>query len=99
MNREGKFDRLICWSASLQKLSVRHIPVSRRGPWAEMAIPQVASEAQLRMHQTLLHNQIAEFHAKIANLDRQSRSMKRIARPRGPVRRLRGDRRKCRAKS
>jgi hemolysin D len=38
---------------------------------AEMVVPQGASAAQAEMHRTLLRNQIAEFRAKMANLDRQ----------------------------
>jgi hemolysin D len=36
-----------------------------------MVVPQAASAAQAEMHRTLLRNQIAEFRAKMANLDRQ----------------------------
>lgn len=40
-------------------------------PNADMVVPSGASAAQADMERTLLRNQIAEFHAKIANLDRQ----------------------------
>lgn len=40
-------------------------------PRAEMVIPPKASAAQAELQRTLLRNQIAEVHAKMANLDRQ----------------------------
>jgi hemolysin D len=57
-----------------EQLDVARLKAALAGaddPDVEMTVPPGASAAQAQMHQTLLRNQIAEFDAKLAGVDRQ----------------------------